>query len=304
MKPIVPVLAMLALIASSAAAAPVADQPPLLLQNPTLSRTQIAFNYGDDIWLVDRDGGEATRLIAGPGHSTGPFFSPDGTLVAYTGNYDENTDVYVVSAQGGQPTRLTYHPGPDVVVGWTPDGKSVLFRSHRESPTDPDRLFTVSLAGGLPHELPLAMAERGSYSPDGRRLAYVPVFQWEPFWKQYRGGQTTPIWIADLSNSRIVKVPRENSNDNFPMWVGDTIFFLSDRNGPKTLFAYNLGSQQVSQVVPNDGGFDVTSASAGPGAIVYVQFDSLHLFDLKTGAVSTVNVVVRGDMPQLRPHFK
>ena len=124
------------------------------------------------------------------------------------------------------------------------------------------------------------MAELGSFSPDGNHLAYVPNFQWEPFWKKYRGGQTTPIWIADLSDSSIEKVPREDSNDNYPMWVASKIYFLSDRNGPVTLFEFDLTSRQVSQTVKNEG-FDISSASAGPGAIVYAQFDSLHVYDMR-----------------------
>jgi tricorn protease len=276
---------------------------PLLLQTPTVSKTQIAFAWGGDIWIVGREGGDARRLVTGTGLESGPFFSPDGSWVTYTADYDGNQDVYVVPASGGEPHRLTYHPGPDVAVGWTPDGKQVLFRSHRESFSDPSQLFTVPVEGGFPTRLPLPMGETGAYSPDGTRLAYVPNFQWEPFWKRYRGGQTTPVWIANLSDSSIEKVPRENSNDSDPMWVGDTIYFLSDRNGPETLFAYDLKTKQVREVIPNHA-FDIVSASAGPGAIVYEQFGTLHLLDLKTDKEKEVRVRVAGDMPQILPHFE
>jgi tricorn protease len=276
---------------------------PLLLRDPTVSRTQIAFGYGGDIWIVSRDGGDAHRLVTGTDRLSGPVFSPDGTMIAYTGNYHGNDDVYVVPAAGGEPVRLTYHPGPDVAVGWTPDGKSVLFRSPRYSYSDPDQLFTVPVTGGFPTELPLPMAERGSYSPDGTHLAYVPNFRWEPFWQGYRGGQTTPVWIANLADSSIVKVPRENSNDNDPMWVGRTVYFISDRNGPVTLFAYDTQTQKVTQVLKNDG-FDMSSASAGPGAIVYSQFGQIHLYDLKTHKSKLVDIQVAGDMPQLQPRFE
>jgi tricorn protease len=274
----------------------------LLLQTPTLSQTQIAFVYGGDIWIVPREGGVAHRLVTGTDLETGPIFSPDGSLVAFSGDYDGNVDVYVVPSTGGEPRRLTYHPGADIAVGWTPDGKSVLFRSPRTSDNDPHHLYTIPVSGGLPVELPLGMAEDGSYSPDGTHIAYVPVFQWEPDWKGYRGGQTTPVWIASLSDSSVVKVPRENSNDGNPMWLGKTVYFLSDREGPRTLFAYDTDTQKVTRAIDNHG-FDITSASVGPGAIVYSQFGVLHLYDLKSHSEHEVHVTVSADMPQLLPHW-
>lgn len=275
----------------------------LLLQTPTLSRSQIAFAYGGDIWIVGREGGVAQRLVTGTDLLSGPIFSPDGSMVAYSGNYNGNVDVYVVSAAGGEPRRLTYHPGADVAVGWTPDGKAVLFRSRRFSHSDPDQLYTVPVTGGFPKELPLPMAEDGSFSPDGTHLAYEPIFQWEPDWKHYHGGQTLKVWIADLADSSVVQIPRENSNDKNPMWVGNKIYFLSDRNGPVTLFVYDPATSKVSQVIQNSDGFDISSAAAGPGAIVYAQFGVLHLYDLQTGKDQVVPVQVAGDMPQLQPHF-
>jgi tricorn protease len=286
-----------------AALRPAAAQPPLLLRDPTISRTQIAFAYGGDIWIVDRNGGAAHRLATGFGLESGPVFSPDGSQVAFTGVYDQNIDVYVVPATGGEPRRLTYHPGADVAVGWTPDGKDVLFRSNRSSATDPNKLFTVPATGGFAKELPLAMAETGSFSPDGTQLAYVPNFRWEPFWQGYRGGQTTPVYLANLSDSSVVRVPRNDSNDDDPMWVGDTVYFLSDRDGPVTLFAYDVRSRRVSRLLPSQG-FDITSASAGAGAIVYAKFDSLHVYDLATHESHEVHVTVAGDLPQLRPHWE
>jgi tricorn protease len=279
-----------------------ANSGPLLLQGPTLSKTQIAFAYGGDIWIVSRAGGDAQRLITGTGMLMGPHFSPDGTMLAYAGDYEDNLDVYVVPASGGQPKRLTYHPGPDVAVGWTPDGKSVLFHSHRLSYADSNQLFTVAVDGVFPTPLPLPQAEDGAFSPDGSHIAYVPYFQWEPNWKHYRGGQTTPVWIADLADSSIVKVPRDGSSDHNPLWIGDKVYFLSDRNGPVTLFEYDSQSQQVKQLIKNDG-FDIKSASAGPGAIVYEQFGAIYLYDLHSGKSKRLNITVNGDMPQVRARF-
>lgn len=278
-------------------------QPPLLLQKPSLSQTEIAFAYGSDIWVVSRAGGEARRLLNDNGNRGGPIFSPDGTKIAFTGEQDGNTDVYVVDATGGEPIRLTYHPGTDIALGWTPDGKRVIFRSDRAAPRYLPQLYTVSLTGGMPEELPLPSGAQASYSPDGAHLAYVPFIQWEPDWKMYRGGQTTPIWIADLSDSSVVPVPRANSNDRNPMWVGDTVYFLSDREGRFTLFAYETKTGTVRQVVANDG-FDIQSASAGPGGIVYAQFGSLHVYDFSSGRARTVPVRIAADLPRRRAHFE
>ncbi len=277
----------------------------LLLRTPTVSRTQIAFSYAGDLWIVSREGGEAKRLTTGPGLETDPVFSPDGSQIAFTGEYDGNVDVFVVSVAGGVPRRLTYHPGDDRAVGWTPDGKQVLFRSPRNSYSGGvRRLFTVPVGGGFPTEVPLDRAEEGSYSPDGLRMAYVPIQQWQRAWKRYRGGQTKPIWVVNLADSSIEsKVPRNNSNDFNPMWVDNTVYFLSDRNGPVTLFAYDLAARQVRQVVKNDG-LDLKSASAGPGAIVYEQFGSIHLLDLNTGQDRRVEIHLAGDLPEVRAHFQ
>jgi tricorn protease len=283
---------------SSSAATPV----NLLLQKPALSHTYIVFSYAGDLWSVPREGGDATRLTTGAGVETDPVFSPDGSQIAFTGEYDGNVDVFVMPAAGGVPKRLTYHPGADTAIAWHPDGKHILFNSGRVKTNDGGRLFTIRVDGGYPDEVPLPIAEDGSYSPDASHLAYVPVFQWQPAWKRYRGGQTRKIWIADLADSSVVPVPRENSNDFNPMWIGDRVYFLSDRNGPVSLFCYDARRREVRQLVENHG-FDLKSASAGPGAIVYEQFGSLYLFDLKSSRSKPVDVRVSGDLPELRPRF-
>jgi len=279
------------------------SNPPLLLRRPAVSKTQIVFNYGGNLWIVSRDGGDARRLTSGTGTENYPAFSPDGNWVAFTGEYDGNPDVFVIPTAGGVPKRLTYHPGEDEVVGWTPDGKSVLFISARSSSYRFNgKLFAIDVDGVFPREYPLPIVDAASLSSDGIHAAYVPHGQWQRAWKRYRGGQTTPIWVADLKDSHIEKVPRENSNDFNPMWVGDTVYFLSDRNGAISLFAYDTKSKQVSEAVKNDGR-DFKSASAGPGAIVIEQFGALKLYDLNTHETKTINVRVEGDFPQVRPHF-
>ena len=237
---------------------------PLLLRHPTVSQTQIVFSFAGDLWIVARDGGDARRLTSGIGQETDPFLSPDGTQVAFSGEYDGNQDVYVVPAAGGVPRRLTYHPGADTVTGWTPDGRNITFVSTRASYYHfASQMYTVPATGGFATQVPLPIVEQASYSPDAARLAYMPHAQWQPAWKRYRGGQTTPLWIANLADSKIERIPRENSNDFNPMWVGSTVYFLSDRNGPVSLFAYDTNTKQVSEAVKNDG-LDFKSASAGP----------------------------------------
>jgi tricorn protease len=280
---------------------------PLLMQKPTLSKTHIAFSYAGDLWLVSREGGEARLLTSGEGTKTGPVFSPDGSMIAFSGDYDGNVDVYVMPSEGGVPRRLTHHPAVDEVLGWSPDGKSVLFRSTRNSYSRFNRLFTVSLEGGLPRELPLPTAEFGAFSPDGKHIAYVPVDNNNRLsaiaWKRYRGGKASRVWIANLGDLNLDQVPRETSNDGNPMWVGGKVYFLSDRNGPFTLFSYDAKDKKVEQALASNG-TDIKSASAGPGAIVYEQFGSLNLFDPATGKSKAVAVTVPADLPNVRPHFK
>ena len=276
--------------------------PPLLLQHPTISATQIAFVYGGDLWTVSRDGGVAQRLTGGIGTKSRPAFSPDGNEIAFTGDFDENADVYIIPASGGTPRRLTYHPAPDQVVGWTRDGKNVLFHSNRDSYSRFSQLFTIPREGGFPTALPLPIAVEGSYSPDARELAYVPLDHAFEIWKRYRGGRTSPIWIAPLSDSSVTKIPRDNSNDFNPMWVDQRIFFLSDRSGPVSLFSYDTRTKQVTEALRSDG-FDFKYASAGPGAIVIEQFGAIWLYDLQSGHAHKVAIRVPDDLPETRPHY-
>ncbi|MGA8762216.1 MAG: protease, partial [Candidatus Sulfotelmatobacter sp.] len=279
------------------------SDPPLLLRDPTVSKTQIVFNYGGDLWIVSREGGDARRLTSAVGDETSPSFSPDGTMVAFTGEYDGNRDVFVVPAAGGVPKRLTYHPADEIVLGWTPDGKKILFMSWGNSFRHFEfQLYTVPVEGGFPTQLPIPIAAEASFSPDGTHLAYVPHVQWQAAWKRYHGGQTTPIWIADLKDSSITKVPRENSNEHFPMWAGDTVYFLSDRNGPVSLFSYDTKTKQVSEALHSDG-LDFKRASAGPDAIVIEQFGAIKLYDLNTHQAKNIQIHVSGDLDAVRPHF-
>jgi len=302
------ILAFALMFPSIVLSAASSTQPPLLLQSPSLSQERIAFLYADDIWTVSRNGGEAERLTSDGKVTDGPYYSPDGTQIAYTAHLNGNDDVYIIPAGGGIPRRITWHPSGSGAVGWSPDSKDVLIVSMASSFRHYFRLFRVHADGtGIPEPLPLPSGFEGSFSPDGKSIAYQPFFKWEQAWKRYTGGQTTPIWIVNLKTLDLVKVPRENSNDSNPVWVGNSIYFLSDRDstgknlGPVTLYRYDTASRLVSQVVANTG-FDLKSFQAGPGAIVYEQFGSIHLLDLATNADRVVSIQVHGELPNLAPH--
>ncbi len=280
-------------------------EKPTLYRQPTISKTDIVFSYAGDLWIVGRAGGDARRLTTGVGIESNPYFSPDGTQLAFTGEYDGNVDAYVIPATGGVPRRLTFHPSLDEVSGWTPDGKSVLFASTRDSSAGFSRLFTFPVDGaGLPTEVPLPMADRGTLSPDGQFVAYEPLSQWQSDWKRYKGGQTQPIWIARLSDSTIEKLPRDNSNDKCPMWIGDKIYFLSDRSGGTvSLFMFDTKSKQVEQTIENRG-LDIKYASAGANTIVYEQFGTIYTLEAGSKAAKKVNIRVAGDFPGVRPRYE
>ena len=280
-----------------------ASAAPLLLRNPSLSQDRIAFLYGGDIWTVSRQGGDAKRLTSVAAVNAGPSFSPDGSQVAYSAREHGTTDVYVVSSDGGLPRRLTWEPTGSLVTGWTPDGKDVLFTSGHASKSVYPRLFKIRADGVGPAEvLPLPSVDEGSFSSDGSTLAYVPVRQWQAAWKHYRGGQTSQVWLVNMKTLDLEKVPRENSNDSHPVWLGSTVYFLSDRNGSVSLFAYDTKTKQVQQVLENHG-LDMKTLNAGPGGLVYEQFGSLHLYDPSSRQDQAVSVSIHGELAALQPHM-
>jgi tricorn protease len=282
-----------------------------LLQKPAMNKTDIVFSYAGDLWTVSRNGGMATRLTAGAGTESSAAFSPDGATIAFSGEYDGNTDVFTVPAVGGVPKRITYHPDADRVVAWSPDGKQILFRSNREAYSRYTQLFTVPSEGGLPVALPLPMAFAGSYSPDMKRMAYQPLdggqFATDTnnfvSWKRYRGGRASYIWIVNFADLKTEPIPRTNSNDFAPMWIGDKVYFLSDRNGPVTLFRYDPSSKKVDELIKNSWK-DIEYATAGPGGIVYEQFGQIHIYDIATGKEHQVPIEMAADLTEVRPHFQ
>ena len=279
-------------------------QTSRLFRAPSLSDTSIAFRYADDIWIVPLAGGSARRLTSTGNVDGGPFFSPDGQTVAYDAIENGSPNVYTIRADGGVPKQITYHPGGNSVVGWTPDGRDLLFISMRHAFRTYFQMFRIHADGsGLPEQLPLPSAYDGSLSPDGAHLAYNPWLQWEAdSWKRYHGGQTQPVWIVDLKTLDLVKVPRENSNDTYPTWLGDAVYFLSDRNGPVSLFKYDTGSKTVKQLVDNHG-LDFKTLTGHGTTLAYEQFGTIHLYDTATGADHEVKITADGDLPALAPHL-
>jgi tricorn protease len=282
-----------------------------LLHNPALNKTQIVFSYSGDLWTVNRQGGTATRLTSGAGIENLPVFSPDGETLAFTGEYDGNVDVYTMPSAGGVPKRITYHPGADYAAGWTPDGQRILFRSNRQSFSRYTQLFSVAKDGGLAEALPLPMAFSGAYSADGKQVVYAPLDggQFGPTperwvaWKRYRGGEASYLWIANLTDLSITKIPRTDSNDINPMWIGDKIYFLSDRNGPMTLYRYDPSTKAITELIKNAGA-DIRFASAGPGAIVYEQFGQIGIYDLASGKTRPVPIDIEADLTDVRPRVQ
>jgi tricorn protease len=276
-----------------------------LLRSPTVSATHIAFAYANNIWIVERSGGTARRLTSFHGQTSNPHFSPDGKWIAFTGEYAGNNDVYVVPSEGGEPKRLTWHPGSDQVQGWTPDGKAVMFSSARATwaPSGAPRFWTVPALGGVEEPMALPRANQGKISPDGSRVAYRMNTSWDEERRNYRGGQNRPIWIVDLKSYDLVSPPWTDSKDVDPAWVGDSVYFISDRDGVANVWAFDTKTRRLTQVTRfND--FDVKALDSGSGAVVFEQAGYIHEIDPRSGKEHIVNITATGDFPWMMPRWE
>ncbi len=276
-----------------------------MLTQPAISAGHIAFIYAQDLWVANTDGSQPRRLTVDGGIESNPVFSPDGKMIAFNGQYDGNTDVYIISVDGGIPKRLTWHPSPDQVRGFTPDGKSVLFASQRNLfTTRYSQLFTVPVTGGPATQLEIPNAFWASYSPDGKSMAYVPTPDQFRQWKHYRGGGISRIWQFSFTDKSIVKLPQPDggSNDVQPMWMDNTIYFRSDRNGEFNLFSYDIASKQVKQLTEFKD-FPILNASAGNGKIIFEQAGYLHIYDPAAAASKRLVIGIAADLLELRPRF-
>jgi tricorn protease len=292
------------LVAASAQADPDVQSTRMLSQ-PAVSGQHIAFVYADDLWVADLDGKNVRRLTSDIGIESHPVFAPDGKTLAFSAQYDGNTDVYTLPVEGGQPKRLTWHPGADVVRGFTPDGKAVVFSSARHVFTNRfTQLFTVPLAGGMPTQLPLPHGVQASFAPDGARIAYTPLSDRSTQWKHYRGGTHSRTWIYRKSDHGVEAIPQPKGrcNDLDPQWIGDTVYFRSDRNGEYNLFAYQTKSRTVKQLTQHDD-FPILNMGSGGGRLIYEQAGYLHLYDPQRSEGKRLRVGVATDLVELRPRF-
>lgn len=280
---------------------------PLLLENPTVSRSQIAFSHAGDIWIVPRTGGDARRLTSTPARDNFPIFSPDGSEIAFA-RYNPAAgpfgwDIFVTPTAGGEESRVTFHPDLDLPVNWTPDGKNILFLSFRQRTSLlGGRLFTVPARGGFPTEVPVPRGWQGSFSPAGDRIAYTPLINTRDVyaWRNYRGGATSRIWLVRLSDAATEAIPHGNFNDVDPMWIGNTIYFVSDRSGTENLFSYDLATKVISQLTRFEK-YGIKYSSTNGEVIVFNQGGVLHLFDLPTNQVTDIEVRISGEFAELKP---
>jgi len=274
----------------------VLSQGTMLLRQPTISQNEIAFVYANDLWKTSINGGAAVRLTSNIGGETNPHYSPDGSMIAFTGQYDGNADVYIIPSAGGEPKRLTYHPAADNVTGWTANGE-VLFSSGRKStPTKESKFYTVSTAGGQPNELPIPRAVDGQISADGSMIAYQQISFWDPEWRNYRGGQAKPIWIVDMKNFDLIETPRtDGERHTSPVWYDGEVYFLSERDYANNIWSFNPKSKELKQHTFH-ADFDVKNLDAGKGGIVYEQGGYLHMLNPSDNSSAQLNISVKGDM--------
>jgi tricorn protease len=281
-----------------------------LLQTPAVSKEHIAFIYSDDLWVCDLDGRNPRRLTSHAGIERDPVFSPDGKTIAYSGQYDcagpesgqYGLNVYTIPVSGGEPKRLTWNPGYDAVRGWTVDGQAVLFGSTREARFwGYLHLFTVPATGGFPTKLPIPTAFEASYSHDGTHIAYCPYRDPTGQWKNYRGGTHSRIWILRLKDLAVEQIPQPEGrcNDLCPRWLGDTIYFRSDRNGESNLFAYLPGSKEILQLTQFSD-FPVANVAASGGNVVFEQAGYVHRFDVASGKSQRLQIGVATELPETR----
>jgi len=288
------------------------DDGTLLLRQPTVSETHLVFVYAGDLWRADRDGSNPVRLTSSPAEENNPFFSPDGSMIAFSANYEGNTDVYIMSVDGGTPSRLTWHPGSDIVTGWSSDGNSVAFFTRRE--TDHGRsgeLYHVSVDGGAPEKQMEARYFRGQWNEDGSKLAYIDfgpgyngLYGGSAGWRGYRGGSTPSVRVFDVEQNSITNIPGERVNDIQPFWIGDDVWFISDRHDKRlNLHRFDTESGNIDRIT-DQADWDIHWATGNGSSIVYSAGGALYELDAETGESERIEITINPDLPQTLTEWK
>ena len=297
-KPVLFVFAVLALYGAASA-----QVDARMMQYPDVSRTQIVFTFGGDLWLVPKEGGTALKLSSPAGQEVFAKFSPDGAEIAFNATYDGNGNVYVMPATGGVPTRVTHHGMGDRLIDWLPDGQSLLYASSMASGKQRfSQFYAVGKSGGLPVKLPIPYGEMASPSPDGKKLAYTPITQAFRTWKRYRGGWHADIWLFDLEKMTAENISKSGSNDEFPMWSGTKIYYLSDR-GPElraNIWVRDIAAKTDTQIT-KFADFDIHFPSLGPSDIVFENGGRLYVLSLADEKYREVPVKLVTDGMTLMP---
>jgi tricorn protease len=270
---------------------------------PDICGDQVIFVSGDDIWIASIKGGLATRLTDNDGAERFPKFSADGKLIAFTGEYDGNADVYVMNTFGGNITRLTYHPGYDEVVGWHPVKNKIIFQSRRKSFGGFSRLYLVSPDGTGLEEIPIHEIAYGSFSPDGQKIAFNRVAREHRTWKRYKGGTAQEIYIYDFKTKREKNVTNFKGTDRSPMWIGNKVYFVSDRDQTLNVYVYDTVSGKTEQLTSHKE-YDVRRASKGKNNIVYEVAGEIYNLDLQSKKTAKIDIQIRSDAPEVRPYIK
>ena len=274
-----------------------------LLREPSLGPSEIYFAHAGDLWAVGRSGGDARRITSTQSVESSPHVSPDGKWLAFTSNRSGVNAVYIVASEGGDPKRLTWSPAGEQARGWTTDGSQVLFSSGRVSaPTSYAKLWTIPVAGGPAKQLPAYMGLRGSFSPDGKRIVVDRVDRWDVEFRSYRGGQNTPLTITNVADGAEVRLPNERSMDIFPVWMGETIYFLSDRDWATNIWSYDVNTKALKQLT-HFRDADVKTLDGRDGMLVFEEDGYLWTLEPGKGEPKRLAINARGDFPWAMPHW-
>jgi tricorn protease len=275
-----------------------------LLRQPDLSDTHITFAYGGDIWVTELNSNLVRRITSTSAVESDPHFSPDGQQIAFTSNRSGSNSVYVVSVNGGDAQRLTWHPSPAIVRGWSNDGKRVLYASNRETAPNPyHRLWTIALQGANPELISSQWGFNGSYSPNGNEIVIDKMSRWDIEWRGYRGGQNTPLIILDLKTNQEELLPHNKTTDIQPLWLGEMIYFLSDRDFTSNIWAFNPKTKALTQITKFKGA-DIKWLSGQKNTLIFEREGYLHLFDLTNQTSKQLEIKVVGDFPWANPKWE